>query len=240
VDLLEAFCNSKERICALSEDVLRGLLLECLRNLHSNTWTKRLSNGADVLKKLNLGCVMLLCNVSRAKAYRLILDIQLTEANLVSSSLLMKCVRKLNKNLAATRTPDGELEGVLAALHDFMHKLQQKLRRPAELQDLMAGPTGQQAEEIASACCMQWPDLAQKILSRYLDRHHETLSSAQSQYLTHIFRSTEADKENNNDGGAGAPGSPRKFAPSEALAKARLERKLSSPGNPVVGNACPR
>lgn len=230
VDILEAFLSSRDRICLLPDETLRGLLLECLRNLNCNTWTKSLSNGTDVLKKLNLGCVMLLCHVSRTKAYSLILDIQLTEARLVSSSLLMKCVRKLNKNLISSRNPEAEIEGVIAALQDFMRKLQQKLQRPPEQRDLIDCPTAQHAEEIVSACCTQWPDIAQAVLAKHLDRNRETLSSSQSQYLKHLFRTSEAEKENINDTAKAASGSPQKFPPSEALAKARLERRLSSPG----------
>lgn len=235
VRLLEEFCTSRERICALPDVIIRGLLLECLRNLHSFGWTKKISNGSEVLKKLNLACVMLFTHIGRSKAFGLLLGLELDEPAAVGSSLPLKCIRKLVKNMTGSRSPEAEVEGVLNVLHNFLRELEQKLQRPLVLQDFVpkARPTPavDHAEEIASAALGQWPDLASAAARRYIETWQNTLSEVQIHFISTVF-DLDGGKENARQPAEDAKqigddiGGPA-IQTSQALAKARLERRLS-------------
>jgi len=103
-------------------DSVRKLLRELLRNLEHTAWSKRLEDGPQQLRKLNLSCVMLLNGISFYIAYPLLLDLGLEESEVVSGSLIVKCLRKLCKNLASSRSPEHDAQAVLGIVQRWLEK----------------------------------------------------------------------------------------------------------------------
>lgn len=127
VEILDEFCASKECLRPLPSELLRGLLREQLRNLHNSSWTKHMDDGAMVLRTLNLSCVMLLNGITRPCAYGLLLDLGTNESEVVATSLMIKCLRKLNKSLGTSRCPELEIPGVLDVLMHWLRRVQPRL-----------------------------------------------------------------------------------------------------------------
>lgn len=133
VELLEEWTASRDCIRPLSMELLRGILQEMLRNLHNCSWSRRPDLGEDgqkLLRKLNLASVMLLTGIARPKAYDLLLGIMLRDAE-VGTSLALKCIRKVNKNLASSRSPEAEVEAVLGVLESYAKDLRATPNAPA-------------------------------------------------------------------------------------------------------------
>lgn len=123
VTALDEFCAHRDCVRYLPTEVLRGLLMEFLQNLQHSSWTKLVADGALLLKKLNMSCVMLLCGAKRATAYRLLLEVASDDAQAISSSLLVKCLRKLNKSLGQGRGHEQEVRAVLDTIHDWLQQV---------------------------------------------------------------------------------------------------------------------
>jgi len=133
VELLDEFCASKDCLRPLPTTLLRGMLKEQLRNLQYSSWTKRVENGSVILRTLNLSCVMLLNGINRRIAYSLLLELGTEESEAVHSSLVVKCLRKLNKSLTTCRNPDLEVQAALDVIKQWLQKVQPRLAQaPAE------------------------------------------------------------------------------------------------------------
>jgi hypothetical protein len=112
--MLDEFCSEKDNIRRLSEDLGKGILRELTRNLNHNQWTKSFDAGDDLLRKLNLACVMFLQGLPRARAASLLLSLGSDEAAITSYTLTAKCLKKLAKLYAipSSRGFDPEAEKV--------------------------------------------------------------------------------------------------------------------------------
>jgi len=131
VDVLEEFCASKEGLKPLSTELLRGLLREQLRNLHDSSWTRQMDiavgNGQALLRTVNLSCVMLLNNISRSKGISLLLELGTEESEIIPSSLVAKCLRKVTKNLGSGRDNQLEILTILDAAGSWLRRAQPRL-----------------------------------------------------------------------------------------------------------------
>jgi len=127
VELLDEFCASKECLRPLPSALLRDMLKEQLRNLQYSSWTKRVENGSSILRTLNLSCVMLLNGINRAHAYSLLLELGTDESEAVASSLVVKCLRKLNKSLGAGRGSAQEVHSALEVVRSWLQRVQPRL-----------------------------------------------------------------------------------------------------------------
>jgi len=127
VSVLDEFCASRDNVHALPEELLLGILREQLRNLTVTNWTKPLDNGANVLRTLNLSCVMLLSAIPNNVAYRLLLNLGVDESEALPwCSLIVKCLRKLNKSLGTpshTQRPELDVQRVLNVLRCWLQKV---------------------------------------------------------------------------------------------------------------------
>jgi len=112
ISVLDEFCASRECIRPLPAELLQRLLGELLAKLSSTSWSKRLQEGTSLLRKLNLSCVMLLSNMTRASAYVLLLELGTRESEAVGS-LPTKCLRKLNKSLWNSKSSVQEMHAVM-------------------------------------------------------------------------------------------------------------------------------
>jgi hypothetical protein len=116
VDMISELCGMKEFVRCLPDSTVRGMLKELLKRLDSFGWTRRLDDGSQVLRKINLACVMLLNHLQKGVACSLLLDLGLREADTISASLVSKCMRKMHKGLS---TPDAT-HRILDVLRDFL------------------------------------------------------------------------------------------------------------------------
>lgn len=148
VDVLDEFCALRECLRPLSAELLRGLLREQLRNLHDSAWTRQMEGGQALLRAVNLSCVMLLNNINRAVATTLLLELGTEESEVIASSLVVKCLRKITKGLApgkahpAARGQDQETEvsAVLDAAGRWLRTQQPRLSQlPAASGGAFAG-----------------------------------------------------------------------------------------------------
>eukprot|EP00927_Polykrikos_kofoidii_P048064 TRINITY_DN42298_c0_g1_i1.p1 TRINITY_DN42298_c0_g1~~TRINITY_DN42298_c0_g1_i1.p1 ORF type:complete len:1574 (+),score=246.40 TRINITY_DN42298_c0_g1_i1:385-4722(+) len=128
-ELVDEFCASRECIRPLPTDLLRGLLRELMRNLHSNAWTQQLDMGEALLKKLNLSCVLLLQSITRQLAISLLLSLGTDESEVVGSTLAVKCLKKLTKTLVTCKRPEQEVPDILEVLRLWMQRAQPRLDR---------------------------------------------------------------------------------------------------------------
>jgi len=131
VSVLDSFCAAKEWVRPLPNETLRRLLREHLRHLHNSSWTKHLEDGNAVLRTLNISCVMLLSVMRRESAYSLLLELATEESEVITSSLVLKCLRKLNKTLGGGRQPDQEVTGVMEVLRAWLQRANARLAQGA-------------------------------------------------------------------------------------------------------------
>jgi len=127
VDLLDEFCASRDCLRPLDSSLLRGLLREQLRNLHDSKWTLQLEGGTQLLRTINLSCVMLLNNIPRSNAMSLLLQLGTEESEVIASSLVVKCLRKVAKGLGTHRDLEAEVAAVLQAMGAWLRRAQPRL-----------------------------------------------------------------------------------------------------------------
>jgi len=127
VDVLDEFCASKECLRPLGTELLRGVLREQLRNLHDSAWTRQFEGGQELLRAINLSCVMLLSNISRTIAGSLLLELGTEESEVIASSLVVKCLRKVTKGLVPGKDQDADVTAVLEALSKWLRVAQPRL-----------------------------------------------------------------------------------------------------------------
>jgi len=127
--VLDEFCASRDCVRPLPSDRIRGLLRELLRNLNKFEWTKRFPDGATLLRRLNLSCVMLLNNISRPKAYCLLLELGTDESEVVGSSLILKCLKKLNKQIGSCKNPEQEVHSILEVICEWLRRVHPRLQQ---------------------------------------------------------------------------------------------------------------
>eukprot|EP00933_Yihiella_yeosuensis_P012022 TRINITY_DN12002_c0_g1_i1.p1 TRINITY_DN12002_c0_g1~~TRINITY_DN12002_c0_g1_i1.p1 ORF type:complete len:1130 (+),score=268.61 TRINITY_DN12002_c0_g1_i1:64-3390(+) len=120
--VLDEICASKDSIRSLPVEPLRRLLKELLRFLDNSAWAKHASDGQQLLRKLNLSCVMLLNGLSRLTAYTLLFDLGLEESEVIGGSLIVKCMRKLSKGLPSSKNPELEVQAILDIVHQWLEK----------------------------------------------------------------------------------------------------------------------
>jgi len=127
VDVLEEFCSSRDCLQPLPSSMLRGLLREQLKHLHHSKWTTQIEGGAALLRSINLSCVMLLNHLPRSLALSLLLQLGTEESEIIASSLVVKCLRKVTKGLANHRDVQGESGAILDALSTWLRRAQPRL-----------------------------------------------------------------------------------------------------------------
>jgi hypothetical protein len=115
--MISELCGMKEYVRCLPDSTVRGMLKEFLKRLGSFGWTRRLDDGSQVLRKINLACVTLLIHLRTGVACSLLLDLGLQEAGTVRASLVSKCMKKMHKRLSS---PDTTRQ-ILDVLRDFLH-----------------------------------------------------------------------------------------------------------------------
>ncbi|CAK0904077.1 unnamed protein product [Prorocentrum cordatum] len=74
---------------------------------------------------------MLLSAMRRDVAYSLLLELATEESEVITSSLVLKCLRKLNKTLATARQPDQEVTGVMEVLRAWLQRAHARLAQGA-------------------------------------------------------------------------------------------------------------
>eukprot|EP00930_Biecheleria_cincta_P087282 TRINITY_DN7652_c0_g3_i1.p1 TRINITY_DN7652_c0_g3~~TRINITY_DN7652_c0_g3_i1.p1 ORF type:complete len:1591 (-),score=303.38 TRINITY_DN7652_c0_g3_i1:114-4736(-) len=156
--VLEELCAKKDGVRSLPPQTLRRFLLELLRHLENGSWAKSLSDGPQLLRKLNLSCVMLINAVNRLTAYNLLLDLAFDETEAVSGSLLTKCLRKLNKNLSSSRNLDQEALDILELVHRWLDKAGKRDDRGGST----FASTAEGAKEVVEAVLQACPEAAAK------------------------------------------------------------------------------
>lgn len=156
--VLEELCANKEGVRSLPPQTLRRFLRELLRHLESGSWAKSLSDGPQLLRKLNLSCVMLINAVNRLTAYNLLLDLAFDENEVVSGSLLTKCLRKLNKNLSSSRNLDEEAPDILELVRQWLDKAAKRGDRGGSI----FTSTAEGAKEVVEAVLQACPEAAAK------------------------------------------------------------------------------
>lgn len=162
VGVLDELCASKECIRPLSFELHKDLLRELLRNLYSNTWTKHVSDGAQLLRKLNMSCVMLLNSLKLPTAYNLLLDLGTDESDVVGNSLVVKCLRKLNKLIGAnSKSVDQEVRGIFDVVRKWLQKARSRLSGAPDSKGIVDSAVSAMAEgvkELANAAQRASPD----------------------------------------------------------------------------------
>jgi len=126
LNVLDEFCAARETVKNMPMDAVRRMLLELLKHLENAAWSKRLNEGQQLLRKLNLSCVMLLNGMTRTTAYNLLLDFGQDEKEVVSGYLVVKCLRKLNKNLSSSRSPEQDAQAILELVYIWLEKASEK------------------------------------------------------------------------------------------------------------------
>lgn len=223
VAVLEEFCGLRECIRPLPERLLKSMLRELLRNLDHHGWTRRLKDGTVLLRKMNLACVMLLNSMNRSCAIGLILELGILEGELVSTSLVVKCLRKTYKGLGQSRNVKEEVRNVMDALYAFVRLVDQRLNQrahPEKTMDSTVATLMQGAREVAEAALQASPD----VVSKWLAERSEGVSSEVALLLNALVAKTGvAEKEN---------------LPNEAsadLKDASLRKRVAlSPAKPAV------
>lgn len=186
VELLEEFCSLRECIRPLSAELLSGLLGELLRQLQCN-WAKT-EDGKALQRKVNLACVMLLNAIPRPSAYGLLLNISLRGD---FGSLVLKCIRKINKGLAGCKNPETEASEILDVLDGFATDLR------SESRNIGAPDATQGVREIVDALLSACPSAAASWAST---RQHGGAACPED-VLAILGLGDEGEKENIRRGG---------------------------------------
>lgn len=127
-NLLDEFCASRECMRNLALEDTKCLLRELMRSLNSNSWTRHPDLGENLLRKLNLCCVMLLQNLSKQRAFFLLLVLGTEESEVVGSILAVKCIKKLAKNITASKNMDQDVQTTLEETHRWLSRAHPRLR----------------------------------------------------------------------------------------------------------------
>jgi len=160
IDLLAELCGLSDFVRALPDNVSRSLLRELLKNLYNNRWTEKIDDGKKLLESTNLACVTLLKSMSKPTACSLLLDLGMREAEVVSGTLVGKCLKKMYTRMSSS---SETLEKLLNVSFEFALKARGKisLAQPGSSADkdtrLMVG----HARELAASVRRQCPELAE-------------------------------------------------------------------------------
>jgi len=224
VAVMEDFCSLKDFIRLLPVGLLKSMLRELLRNLDHHSWTRRVEDGAALLRKMNLACVMLLNSMSRSCACGLILELGILESDVASPSLVTKCLRKAQKGLGHCHDAREEVWNVLDALLGFARLADQRLRRGSQPGRVVADPLVaslvQAAQSVASAAQQACPE----VVTQWCAEHFEQVPSGVLRVLRELVGGTTRQK----DGSA---------TPRARSSSVRTSRKLSVS---CSGRACPQ
>mmetsp|Transcript_68772 Transcript_68772/g.128310 ORF Transcript_68772/g.128310 Transcript_68772/m.128310 type:complete len:1474 (+) Transcript_68772:58-4479(+) len=120
--LLEDFCGLRELVRPLAEKLFKEMLRELLVCLDCS-WIRQVRDGA-LLRKLNLSCVMLLNSMHRPAAYAVLLELGVQEPDVISTSLVVKCLEKLHKKLPECLNTEEEVLGILDAVRRFVQHVE--------------------------------------------------------------------------------------------------------------------
>jgi len=93
-----------------------------------------------LLRAINLSCVMLLCNINRATAASLLLELGTEESEVIASSLVVKCLRKVTKGLVPGKDKEDDITAILEAFGRWL-----KLAQP-RLSQLPSAPGGAKSD----------------------------------------------------------------------------------------------
>jgi len=143
VKVMETFSTSRDLVRAVDREMLRNLLRELLKflfsSIGSNSWTKKVPEGSALATKVNLTCVVLLNSMYRPLAFGLLLELQLTDSDVIGTSTAQKCARKLNKasGMSAKRGVPNNADGkdIAETIRNFAGQLVSQLPTPEEGDD---------------------------------------------------------------------------------------------------------
>jgi len=158
VEVLQQFCGRKEWR-EVADDVVLSVLRELLQKLNnSGGWKSNMRDGSELLKKLNLACVMLLTTIHRSSAYSHLLELGLSEGDHSLRKLVAKCLKKVNNNFSRSKEIEREVREALEVLHAFAQRARPVLsaggeKAVADLQPVLEG-----AREVIEAVYRACPE----------------------------------------------------------------------------------
>mmetsp|Transcript_69081 Transcript_69081/g.133358 ORF Transcript_69081/g.133358 Transcript_69081/m.133358 type:complete len:919 (-) Transcript_69081:43-2799(-) len=137
VGLIDDVCSSRDCL-NLPVPLLRQLLLEQLRHLQHSSWSRHIEKGPQIARTLNLSCVLLMTGIRRCTAYDLMLDIGTNEPEAVHSTLILKCLKKMNKNIDPKRSDskrcdETEASAVIEVVRGWVQKAGPKIMSACKL-----------------------------------------------------------------------------------------------------------
>jgi len=210
IALLDHFCSRKICFTPIPNDPQKDLVRELLRHLNDtkSSWQKSMAEGESMLRKMNLCCVMIINSMARPQAYSLLLGLGLSDTDVVGGSLVVKCMRKLNKNIGdrdktSSKHAESEIESILEVILDFVQKANVARRSPEgskAVADLWEG-----AREVVEAAKRANPEMA----ALWLDRLLEGKAGNDDATLMQEFFALQGEKENVPVGSAGTEGAAR-------------------------------
>jgi hypothetical protein len=236
VDVLDGFCALKEWVRPLTTEALRRLLREHLRHLNNSAWTKFVQDGSSVLRTLNLSCVMLLSAMKRDTSYSLLLELATEESEVISSSLVLKCLRKLNKGLATSRQPEVEVTGVLEVLRAWLQRANARLAQGTSegsrgMVDAAVSALMEGAREVVASAQSASPQAVQSWLRQAWGPEAQTLQ----EWLS----ATDNGKENKPDSTAVAEPAKEAKERRPSLQKRRASSPAKMSGSPSPARPAP-
>jgi len=172
VGLIEEFCTSRDCL-KLPVPILRKLLLEQLRHLQHSSWSRHIDKGGQISRTLNLSCVLFMHGIRRCMAYDLMLDIGTSEPEAVHGSLIVKCLKKLNKNMDPKRSDskrcdDAEAEAVIEVVRGWVQKVGPKitsaLNKMCSEEENQCTEGNEGSDVIAGACEACWKNEASLVV----------------------------------------------------------------------------
>lgn len=222
VDLLGEMCGLREFVRPLPENLLKGLLRELLKHLYNNSWTTKMDDGSQLLRKMNLACVMLLNSMSKPSACAMLLDLGLRESDVVGTSLVGKCLKKLNKNVS---TSADAVESLLGVVYEFAQSARKHSASGAQGGDRdrvgqLMGHAREAVESVQQAC--------PEVVSAW---HRARLAEHLSEEDAEVLQDLLGNKENPTEGASPAPAKLLDASPVRRDSTASLDvRQALSPG----------
>jgi len=257
VGLIDEFCASRDCL-KLPVPLLRKLLLEQLRHLQHNSWSRRIEKGVQISRTLNLSCVLFMTGTRRCTACDLLLDIGTNESEAVHSSLIIKCLKKMNKNidpkrLDSKRCDETEAEAVIEVVRGWVQKVGPQIMSACKLRNEESNHSTEEKEagsaltgtgwrheallvvllesvkEVIETVVLMFPPLASKTGINQLDTEVSTILQEWNGKSKATQGKQKEDKENQHHGAL--PTNQRAASPfKDAQGCATpVKRRLSSP-----------